>query len=226
MADDKKKFAAPEGAKWNLKNEAIYILIGLFFLAIVVNRIMYFFTTVGWQDFGGSFGNFARIYLLPLWNAWKVFGVTVAALSVVLVIYAYSKLQQVISEEKKVFDHHSNESDEDNLQSSDKKENNRWANVLIQAHSNNESEWRSAIIEADVMLEEVLRARGYHGESVGEMLKSAEGPDQFTTLDSAWEGHKIRNRIAHGGSNFQLNEREVRRAISHFEAVFSEFGII
>ena len=82
-----------------------------------------------------------------------------------------------------------------------------------------------AIIEADVMLEELLETAGYVGGSVGEMLKSVD-KNEFLSIESAWEAHKIRNSVAHSGGNFQLNERETKRVIALFEEVFKEFGVI
>jgi hypothetical protein len=103
--------------------------------------------------------------------------------------------------------------------------NTKWERVVELINSANSSDWRVAIIEADVMLEELMQKCGYRGETVGEMLKSVEKSD-FPTIDSAWEAHKIRNRIAHSGSAFQLNEREAKQAIALYETVFKEFKII
>jgi hypothetical protein len=60
---------------------------------------------------------------------------------------------------------------------------------------------------------------------VAEKLKSVDSSDMLT-LDAAWEAHKVRNRIAHSGSDFELNEREAKRVIMLFESVFREFGMI
>jgi NAD+--asparagine ADP-ribosyltransferase len=72
------------------------------------------------------------------------------------------------------------------------------------------------------MLDEVLRNKGYVGEGVGEMLKSAS----FKTVSLAWDAHKIRNRIAHEGSDFQLTEREAKKAFTLYESVFRELKAI
>jgi hypothetical protein len=66
---------------------------------------------------------------------------------------------------------------------------------------------------------------GYSGETIAEKLKAVE-PSDFITIESAWEAHKIRNVIAHEGADFILSEREARRIIDLYRAVFKEFGII
>lgn len=101
----------------------------------------------------------------------------------------------------------------------------RWRKVLEQVESVNENDWRQAIMEADILLEEILIKMGYQGAGVGERLLRVE-PADFTTLDQAWEAHKIRNSIAHDGSNFILNQREAKRVVNLYRQVFSEFFYI
>jgi hypothetical protein len=103
--------------------------------------------------------------------------------------------------------------------------NAKWEQVQTHLNSKNPAEWRLAIIEADVMLDELLKTAGYHGETVGERLKAVE-PSDFLTLEAAWEAHKVRNQIAHQGSGFEINEREAIRVVSLFEKVFREFQIL
>ena len=101
----------------------------------------------------------------------------------------------------------------------------RWNRIVEQAHSERQEDWRLAIIEADIMLDELLDVQGYHGETMGDKMKQIERSD-FNTIDLAWEAHKVRNQIAHEGSGFSLNVREVRRVVGLFEQVFKEFRYI
>ena len=98
---------------------------------------------------------------------------------------------------------------------------------VVEKHmtSDNSAEWRLAIIEADTLLEEMVKKMGYEGTTLGEMLKNIE-PSDFTTLNDAWEAHKIRNQIAHQGSSFVLTKREAKRVVQLYERVFREFDII
>lgn len=101
----------------------------------------------------------------------------------------------------------------------------RWERIQELLEGNTPSEWKEAIIEADIMLDDVLSKRGYTGEGVGEKLKSAD-KKRFATLQNAWEAHKVRNLIAHQGSSFELSESLAGRTIAHYEAVFREFKVI
>lgn len=103
--------------------------------------------------------------------------------------------------------------------------NERWERILALSASPNEGDWRRAIIEADIMLGNLLADKGYTGATIGDQLKNVN-PLQFTTLDIAWQAHKVRNDIAHGGEKFTLTERDTRAAIALYGRVFEEFGII
>ncbi len=101
----------------------------------------------------------------------------------------------------------------------------RWDKIKTHIESENENDWRQAIIEADIMLEELLTKMGYRGVSIGEQLKRVERSD-FNTLDDAWEAHKARNRIAHDGSGYVISKLEAKRIIDLYRKVFDEFFVI
>jgi len=103
--------------------------------------------------------------------------------------------------------------------------NEKWQKVLTHINSANSSDWKLAILECDIMLSDILEKMGYTQESISEKLKSIE-PSDFTNIENAWEAHKIRNMIAHEGSDFVINEREAKRVIGLYETVFREFAYI
>ncbi|MAF24652.1 hypothetical protein CL634_03645 [bacterium] len=96
----------------------------------------------------------------------------------------------------------------------------RWGKIVTLAESQNLSDRKVAVMEADIMLDEMVTHMGYAGETVGEKLQSVEKSD-FTTLDEAWRAHKIRNKVAHEGS--PISRREAKEAILLYEKVFKEF---
>lgn len=101
----------------------------------------------------------------------------------------------------------------------------RWQTIQKHIDSHNEADWRLAIIESDILLDDMLSRMGYHGESIGEKLKSVEKSD-FATIDEAWEAHKIRNRIAHDGTSFKLTREDATRTVNLYKKVFEEFYFI
>ncbi len=103
--------------------------------------------------------------------------------------------------------------------------NPQWEKILKNIDSLNESDWRLAILEADIMLGDLLERMYLPGDTIGDKLKAVEKSD-FTTLDNAWEAHKVRNQVAHEGQSFVLTDRETRRVVDLYRTVFEEFHII
>ncbi len=101
----------------------------------------------------------------------------------------------------------------------------RWERITTLAEGPSSSEWREAIIEADILLDETLTNHGYEGATISEKLQSADKLT-FTSLQDAWEAHKVRNQIAHEGSAFNLSPELVHRTIARYEKVFREFKVI
>ena len=103
--------------------------------------------------------------------------------------------------------------------------NPRWSKTLNYIFSQHSSNWKLAIIEADSILENLLKDLGFQGETLGDRLKSAN-QETFPQLTTAWEVHTIRNRIAHEGLAFELSHHEAKRIIALYEQIFHAYGYI
>ena len=150
------------------------------------------------------------------------FGMVLAVILVVLIVYVRIRLEQV---EHHGFAELAEREHALRVKHTESAKNPGWESITALASSPNESDWRRAILEADIMLANLLTTRGYLGDTLGEQLKNAN-PLQFTTLDLAWEAHRTRNAIAHLGDAFPLTEHDVRATIDRYRRVFEEFGII
>lgn len=103
--------------------------------------------------------------------------------------------------------------------------NKRWDDVEYHITTNNPNDWKLAVIEADIMLGDMLEDIGYAGATIGDKLKSAS-PKSFTTLDQAWRAHRVRNEVAHGGADFVLTKKMAEDTIKQYKMVLQEFGVI
>lgn len=226
MADEKKK--GPDASALFHKDhykEVIYMLIpGLIVIGLIAQRLMLLLRSI---EYTVLYTIWLKIvhFFLAFWSFWRVASVVLIGWGIYTFIYSHKKIREIDHEEEKIYGRKIDEAGENAVAHVVDKSEEKWLKIVAHANSENPSEWRVAIIEADIMLEELLRASGYHGESIGDMLKSVEVGD-MVTLDAAWEAHKVRNRIAHSGTDFDLTDRETRRVISLFEAVFKEFEII
>ena len=97
----------------------------------------------------------------------------------------------------------------------------RWQSILDKVNSDLEPNWKIAVMDADILLDEVLQEQGYVGSGVGERLKQV-GPEFKDSISYAWEAHKVRNQVAHD-AQFALSQREARKTISMYERFFSAF---
>jgi hypothetical protein len=100
----------------------------------------------------------------------------------------------------------------------------RLAAVRTHIDSDNPNDWKLAIIEADIILDQTLKDRGYAGNSLGERLRSIT-PNQVASIDDAWDAHRVRNKIAHEGPDFVLTKRIAEDTIARYMNVFREFGV-
>lgn len=101
----------------------------------------------------------------------------------------------------------------------------RWNRILEEGNADNERQWRLAVLEADIMLNELLDVLGYKGETMADKMRNVKR-SVFNTIDLAWEAHKFRNKVAHEASSELLNAREVRRILGLYERVFKEFHFV
>ena len=101
----------------------------------------------------------------------------------------------------------------------------QWQIILDHVNSENPAEWKLAVLEADSMMDDILRERGFQGESLGEILKALD-PSDLPSYQAAWEGHKVRNQIAHEASTGDFSKKMARDAITNFEKVFKDLGVI
>lgn len=100
----------------------------------------------------------------------------------------------------------------------------RWGEIVRHFESIKEAEWKFAIIEADNLVDDLLKQAGYPGETMGERLMNIE-QGQLLSLQGLWEAHKIRNKLAHD-TNYFLRYAEARQAIKFFEEALKELQVI
>lgn len=101
----------------------------------------------------------------------------------------------------------------------------RWRKILTMADSTNQNDWRQAIIEADIILDEILTRANYAGQDLGSKIRGATEAD-FKNVKLAGEAHFIRNRIAHDGAAYPISQHEAKRVINNYRQVFEEFYFI
>jgi hypothetical protein len=172
--------------------------------------------------FGGNWQNVLD-FLSSLWNIYSIIAIILSLIFFIGFVYAKIRFGELADEEQRL------------LRLEEEKwalrfgtptpTKGRWHEIQNHLHDPNPNSWKIAIIEADIFLEEVLNEHGYIGMTIGEKLKGANS-SSFTTLQDAWEAHKVRNEIAHASGDFILTKRLTQETLTHYERVFREFGAI
>ncbi|OGG85854.1 hypothetical protein A2392_00360 [Candidatus Kaiserbacteria bacterium RIFOXYB1_FULL_46_14] len=170
---------------------------------------------------GWSISDFISM-LANIWSIIVVLSWLLAALFLFGLIYAYIRGEQVGEVIAAILKRQEETYDELYRQGA---KNGRWHDILSHIESDRMNDWKLAIIEADILLEELLESIGLLGATVGDKLKNAS-PTSFRTVNQAWRAHNVRNRIAHEGSEFELSQREAQETIAQYKMVFEEFNAI
>jgi len=190
-------------------------------------------TTLTLQDFSPSnflnlFSGFSiRSFSLDALQAWgntlwhiaSSIAFLLTLMSLAILIYSTMRLRQIRHAEHHLY----STIEEDALETM--VDHNRFKHIMTLIESAHESDWRQAIIEADIMLDDLLKQLKLSGDTLGDRLKNADR-SRFKTLDNAWAAHKVRNEIAHTGSSYSLSNHLAYRTIKQYESVFKEFGEI
>ena len=155
------------------------------------------------------------------WGLFAAISIFISLLLGALLIYCITRLVQV-----RRFEHMRFEAASATITAKDiPRTHLRWDRILSELESESEQNWRMAILEADIMLGELLDSLGYRGETMAEKMRAVDRAD-FNTIDLAWEAHRARNRIAHETSEMPLNPRDVRTTIDLYQRVFREFNFV
>lgn len=90
-----------------------------------------------------------------------------------------------------------------------------WAKITGRLETGLESEYKLAVIEADSILNDILKRMGFGGETLGERLEKLTAAT-LPNLKQVWEAHKIRNNIVHD-PDYRLTLDEARRVLEIYE---------
>ena len=179
------------------------------FLVTIYDRI------VDWTPaiFGGAKNAFGIIVAISI---------VVSFFFIIGIVYCVEQLKYIRKKEELMYDTKTEPAYQET--EADTKLAHRWEQVIRHIQSTNQNDWKQAILEADIMLDDILTTMGYQGESVGEKLKRVAKGD-FATVQDAWDAHLVRNKIAHE-AGFNLTQYDALEAVNKYKKVFEEFYYI
>lgn len=99
-----------------------------------------------------------------------------------------------------------------------------WKHILKKIHSKEELQWKLAIMEADKVLDEILKMAGYKGETMDDRLKLLTVA-QLSNLEDIKNSHRIRQQISQN-PDFKISQEEAVNIIKVYNQAFTELYLI
>ena len=94
----------------------------------------------------------------------------------------------------------------------------KWQSIQAVSKSG-ASGLRNSVLEADKLLDYVMKQQGYPGETMADRLRVAQ--KEFSNRDAVWRAHKLRNSMAHD-IDFDLVKSQAMGALNDFERALKE----
>jgi hypothetical protein len=102
--------------------------------------------------------------------------------------------------------------------------NKEWESIIKRLATKDEANYKLAVIEADKLLDTVLKKLTIPGATMGERLK-AISVSQLPSIDNVWQAHRLRNHLVHT-TEFVLTETKAKQAIDMYRQAFDELKVI
>lgn len=100
---------------------------------------------------------------------------------------------------------------------------NRWQEIEKMLDRPGEMNYKLAVMEADKLLDFVLKSMSMSGKDMGERIRFASF--KYGRLRKVWWAHVLRNQMVHEAT-FSLNHTMAKRAIKTFRHALEELGAL
>ncbi len=194
------------------------------FKNIAIFAVFALFALFGWlnRDFGlvDEFLGFgSRVF-----DEWRIISFIISLIFLIGIAYAITRLNIFLSKVRRV--RKAAEIKVFNIKKiPEETRAMRWEAVMSHLNSENQGDWKLAIMEADNIYDDLFAKMGYPGKGLGERLKYVD-VSGFKALNDVWEAHKFRNRMVHEAATHQIDQEEARRVIGLFENGLRELGYL
>lgn len=102
----------------------------------------------------------------------------------------------------------------------------KWLQVEETSSLGGPSNFKTAIMEADKLVDFALILKGAKGNNMGERLKDSKKLfNNYKKYDNLWYAHKTRNSIAHD-INHDLLANEAKKSLNYFKEALIELGVL
>ncbi len=99
----------------------------------------------------------------------------------------------------------------------------RWQEIEAMLGQPGEMNYKLAVMEADKLLDFVLKSMSMSGGDMGQRIRFASF--KYRRLRKVWWAHLLRNQLVHEAT-FSLNHGTAKKAIKTFETALRELGAL
>ncbi|MDH4330603.1 MAG: hypothetical protein OEV93_03570 [Candidatus Moranbacteria bacterium] len=100
----------------------------------------------------------------------------------------------------------------------------KWSGITSRLNSDNVSQYKVSILEADKIVEDVLSKTGYSGENMTEKLKNVT-VSQIGNIEDLRRAHEIRNDIIYD-KNYDIDLEKAREVLNIYEEYLKEIELL
>ena len=100
----------------------------------------------------------------------------------------------------------------------------KWDKIKARLGSENISQYKVAILEADSVIDDIIAKIGYEGKNMTEKLDLIK-PGQLENLEEIRNAHQIRNRIIHE-ADFHVDKKMAEETIGVYEKLLKHLELL
>ncbi len=97
----------------------------------------------------------------------------------------------------------------------------KWQEIEQLMQLGSPSNYQRAVLEADKLLDHLLKGHRAPGLTMGDRLKSAKSRFSAQAYQAAWDAHKVRNEIVHN-AEYPVTDFIAKKAIINFQKAIGE----
>lgn len=97
----------------------------------------------------------------------------------------------------------------------------KWQEIEQLMQLGQPSNFQRAILEADKLLDHLLKGHRAPGLTMGDRLKASQNKFSKEGYNAAWQAHKVRNEIVHN-TDYPVTDFIARNAIINFKKAIDE----
>lgn len=99
----------------------------------------------------------------------------------------------------------------------------RWMSIEQAVKRDENASCQLAVLNADKLVDQALRERGFAGNTMGERMKNAKS--SWTNPNHIWGAHKLRNQLAHE-TTARVTYDQTRAALMAYKQALKDLGAI